>query len=101
MSKYIEENESFLKTVKEEFQILNQYNTTIISVGFASFFAMAVFVKDGADKTFFLWAIISMSISISIFVIHELIRSLYYSWYISNKAKAIEKLLDEQIGVRP
>ncbi|HDY68231.1 MAG: hypothetical protein JYX80_10665 [Candidatus Scalindua sediminis] len=94
MSDYIKNAEKYIQSIKEEFRLLNQYNKVIATMGFATFFAMAGFVKNDANKTIFIWSIIFMSFAVTLFVAHELFRMLYYSRYTSDKASAIEKLPD-------
>jgi len=94
MSDYIKKNENYIQTMGKDFEFLSQYNRTIISFGFAGFFAMATFVKGNIDDKIFIISIISMSLSMFLFVLHELFRALYYIRYTSNKAAAIEKLPD-------
>ncbi|QSH42364.1 hypothetical protein P0136_03145 [Lentisphaerota bacterium ZTH] len=91
---YIEEQKSYIRTIYEQFKIINSYNTTIAYIGFASFFFMANYVKDQnlGNKTLSLIAIISMSISIAIFTAHEVWRALFFSDYTSKQAVAIESL---------
>ena len=59
------QNEAYIRTVREQFQLMQNYNSTIVSVGYASFFAMAAFVRDKSDNRIFLYSVIAMSLSIS------------------------------------
>jgi hypothetical protein len=99
MANYYNNNdvEAYVKSLKENFSLINDYNTKVVSFGFVTFFAMATLVQSTAPKSIFIWAVVLMSLSIVIFVLHEIIRFCYPSTNSSNKAKAIESLPDDNL----
>lgn len=94
MSEFKEQAESYAQCHQKVFDTINNYNTKIISFGFVAFFAMATQVKDVSPRLPFMVAIIFMSLSIAIFVMHELVRTVMYNNYVSGKSKAFKELPD-------
>jgi hypothetical protein len=88
---------AYIETVKNEFSQINDYNTKVISFGYVAFFAIATYVKDLAPRKTFIISILLMSASITLFIIHELCRALYFSRYSSSKAKALEALPENSL----
>lgn len=89
---YDQQMKAYIEAIKNEFSQLNDYNSKVVSFGYVAFFAMATYVKDHAPHKIFITAVLLMSISIALFIIHELCRALYFSRYTSSKAKALEAL---------
>ncbi|MCP3968430.1 MAG: hypothetical protein GY750_19120 [Lentisphaerae bacterium] len=89
--------EAYVEYIKTEFELINNYNSTIVYIGFAAFFALATYVKDFGNRKLFIASIIFMSVSIVFFVAHELRRALIFSKHSSNKANAIENLPDKNL----
>lgn len=89
---YEQQIKSYIEAIKNEFGQLNDYNTKVVSFGYVAFFAMATYVKDQAPRKIFIAAVLLMSASITLFIVHELCRALYFSRYSSSKAKALESL---------
>ena len=89
---YDQQLKAYCEAIKNEFSQLNDYNTKVISFGYVAFFAIATYVKDQAPRKIFIAAVLLMSASITLFIIHELCRALYFSRYTSSKARALEAL---------
>lgn len=89
---YEDQIKIYIEATKTYFDQINEYNNRIISVGYAAFFAIATYVKDNSPRGIFLASIIFMSISVAIFVVHELCRAMYLSRYSSNSSRAIEDI---------
>lgn len=94
---YEEQVKAYTEAINREFTQINDYNTKVVSFGYVAFFAMATYVKDQAPPKVFIAAIILMSASIALFVVHELCRALYFSRYSASKAKAVEALPEENL----
>lgn len=88
---------SYVEAVKTEFSQINEYNNKVISFGYVAFFAIATYVKDQSPRHIFLISIVCMSISIFVFVVHEICRSMYLSRYSARKSSAIDKFSDISI----
>ncbi len=89
--------EAYVEYLKIQFELINNYNSTIVYIGFAAFFALATYVKNFGNRKLFIVAVIFMSVSIGFFVAHELSRAVIFSKYSSNKANAIENLPDNNL----
>ena len=94
MNEYKQQIDSYIQAVKNEFSLLNDYNTKVISFGFAAFFALATYVKTFCYSPAFIVAILLMSVSVTLFVFYELYRSFLLNQYARGKSLALDKLPD-------
>ena len=94
MNEYQKDIEKYLELLREEYAQINEYNSKVCSYGYASYFAMVAFTKGTVNEKLFITSIIFMTISIFLFVMHEVIRMLYLSRSTSSRQKALEKIPD-------
>lgn len=94
---YEQQIKAYVEAIKNEFTQINNYNSKVFGFGYVAFFAIATYIKDQAPKKIFLTAVLLMSASIALFIIHELCRALYFSRYSSSKAKALEALPENNL----
>lgn len=95
MNEYKENIKAYVQAKKDEFSILNDYNTRVVSFGFAAFFAMAIYVKNFAPKQLFIMAILFMSASVALFVGFELFRAVELNLNAAKKSRAFEGLPED------
>jgi len=66
-------HDQWLKSTQEYFREVQSYNTTIITVGYATFFALLFFLQDKVKTQLIFWAGLFVALSAAIFVAYELI----------------------------
>ena len=72
--------EQWLKDSQDYFREVQSYNTTIITVGYATFFALLVFLQDKVKSPLIFWAGLLVAISAAIFVSYELANQIKLAW---------------------
>lgn len=96
MSEYQQQIQSYVQSKKDEFSLLNDYNTKVVSFGFAAFFALATYLKTFCQSsTVFVVALLFMSMSVTIFVSFELYRSFLLNKHAHAESLALDKLPDD------
>ena len=95
MNDYKQQTQIYVQSKKEEFSNLNDYNSKVVSFGFAAFFAIATYVKTYCMGKFFVLAILFMTISVILFVVFELYRSYLLNRNARDVSMALDKLPDE------
>ncbi len=91
---YLQKMDIYVKSIQESFKEIDSYNTKVATMGYATFFGLSTLVDDVVDKQLLVYAVSFISISVFFFVFHEVFRMLYFSRYISSKAKSLEFLPD-------
>jgi len=94
MSEYQQQIQAYIQFKKDEFSLLNDYNTKVISFGFAAFFTLATYLKPFCHSTAFVVALLSMSVSVTFFVLFELYRSFLLNKHARDGSLALDKLPD-------
>lgn len=64
--------EQWLKETQDAFRDVQSYNTTIITVGYATFFGLLFFLQDKVHSKLLFWAGLFVTLSAAIFVAYEL-----------------------------
>ena len=64
--------ERWLKDTQDYFREVQSYNTTIITIGYATFFGLLLFLKDKIQSPLLFWAGLLVALSAAIFVAFEL-----------------------------
>lgn len=95
MNEYKQQVQSYVQSKKDEFSLLNDYNTKVVSFGFAAFFALAAYVKTFCQGRVFIVALLLMSVSVTFFVVFELYRSIMLNKNARAKSLAMDKLPDK------
>lgn len=94
MTEYKQQIQSYVQSKKEEFSLINDYNTKVLSFGYAAFFALAAYVKTFCQGKIFIFAVLFMSVSVTFFVTFELYRSIMLNKNARAKSLALDKLPD-------
>jgi hypothetical protein len=97
MNEYQQQIQSYVQLKKDEFSLLNDYNTKVISFGFAAFFALATYLKPFCQSYnchAFVFSLLFMSMSVAIFVVFELYRSILLNKHARDGALSLDKLPD-------
>lgn len=68
--------EQWLKDTQDYFREVQSYNTTVISVGYATFFGLLFFLQDKVHSKLLFWAGLFVTFSAAIFVAYELISNI-------------------------
>jgi glycosyltransferase involved in cell wall biosynthesis len=68
--------EQWLKDTQDYFREIQSYNTTIITVGYATFFGLLFFLQDKVHSQLLFWAGLFVALSAAIFVVFELINNI-------------------------
>ncbi|MCO5056208.1 hypothetical protein [Thermomonas sp.] len=68
--------EQWLKDIQDYFRDVQSYNTTVITVGYATFFGLLFFLQDKVHSQLLFWAGLFVALSASIFVAFELINNI-------------------------
>lgn len=71
-----QEREKWLEDTEKAFNHVKSYNTTIITIGYATFFAVLLFLKDKVDNSLTKYSLIFIVISAAIFASYELMNSI-------------------------
>jgi hypothetical protein len=76
-----ETREQWLKDIDAYFKSVKSYNTTVISIGYATYFGLLVFLHDAtrAKSALMFWSGLFVAISAIIFVAYELITNIKLS----------------------
>lgn len=64
--------DQWLKDTQEHFREVQSYNTTVITVGYATFFALLAFLQDKVKSPLIFWAGLLVALSAALFVGYEL-----------------------------
>jgi hypothetical protein len=64
--------EQWLKDTQDYFHQVQSYNTTIITVGYATFYGLLFFLQDKVQSPLLFWAGLFVALSAAIFVAYEL-----------------------------
>lgn len=67
--KWLEDSEKYFREVQA-------YNTTIITIGYATFFGVLLYIKDKLNSPLIFWATLLVIISAVIFVSYEIINNI-------------------------
>ena len=65
--------EQWLKDTQNYFREVQSYNTTVITVGYATFFGLLLFLQDKVKSPLLFWAGLFVAISAAVFVSYELV----------------------------
>lgn len=65
--------EQWLKSTQDYFREVQSYNTTVITVGYATFFALLFFLQDKVKTHLIFWSGLFVALSAAIFVAYELV----------------------------
>lgn len=65
--------DQWLKDTQEYFHNVQSYNTTIITVGYATFFGLLLFLQGKVKSPLLFWAGLFVALSAAVFVSYELI----------------------------
>ncbi|NIA07839.1 MAG: hypothetical protein GWP14_09460 [Actinobacteria bacterium] len=68
------------------------YTQLIIIVGYASFFGIWSFVKGYISEKCVLWSAIFMSVSVTIFVLFEVCKMIYTSWFLLKRDSTLKNI---------
>jgi hypothetical protein len=76
-----ESREQWLKDIDDYFNRVKSYNTTVISIGYATYFGLLVFLHDAtrAKSALMFWSGLFVALSAIIFVAYELITNIKLS----------------------
>jgi len=66
----------WLKDSEEYFRHVKSYNTTVITVGYATFFAALLFLADKTSSRLVFWALLCLVTSAAIFVTYEMVANI-------------------------
>jgi glycosyltransferase involved in cell wall biosynthesis len=64
--------DQWLKDTQDYFREVQSYNTTIITIGYATFFGLLFFLQDKVESRLLFWAGLFVALSATIFVAFEL-----------------------------
>lgn len=70
------EREQWLKDSEEFFHQVKTYNTTVITIGYATFFAALIFLSNKTSSSLVYWAILALVLSAAIFVAYKMISNI-------------------------
>jgi hypothetical protein len=73
-------SEQWLKDIQAYFREVQSYNTTVITVGYATFFGLLAFLEDKIDSWLLFVAGLLIAISAVIFAGYELVRNIHRAW---------------------
>ena len=76
-----------LKDSEEIFRNVKSYNTTVITVGYATFFAALLFLSDKTCSPLVYWALLALVISAAIFVAYEMFSSIFLAAQVSKAGR--------------
>jgi hypothetical protein len=65
--------EQWLKDMRDSFKEVHSYNITIITVGYATFFGLLIFLQDKVKSPLLFWAGLFVALSAAVFVAYELV----------------------------
>lgn len=68
--------DQWLKDTQDYFREVRSFNTTVITVGYATFFGLLFFLKDRVTSPILFWAGLFVVLSAAIFVAYELINNI-------------------------
>ena len=68
--------DQWLKDTQDYFRSVQSYNTTVITVGYASFFGLLFFLQDKVQSSLLFWAGLFVALSAAVFVAYELINNI-------------------------
>ena len=71
--------EQWLKDTQDYFREVQSYNTTVITVGYATFFGLLFFLQDKVKSPLLFWAGLFVALSAAIFVAFELINNIKFA----------------------
>ena len=83
--------ESQLKLMSETFEKSTNYTNLLLVAGYAGFFALWQVTREFLSKGQVLWSALLMLISIVIFIVYEIFRSLYTTAYLHTYYRTISK----------
>ena len=70
------EREKWLEDTEKAFNHVKSYNTTIITIGYATFFAVLLYLKDKVDNSLTKYSLIFIVASAAIFSSYELFNAI-------------------------
>lgn len=68
--------EQWLKDMQDYFKEVQSYNTTVMTVGYATFFGLLIFLQDKVKSPLVFWAGLFVAISAGTFVAYELVNQI-------------------------
>lgn len=68
-NKWLEDSEKYFKEVQS-------YNTTIMTIGYATFFGILLYIKDKYQSPLIFWAALLVTISAVFFVSYEIVNNI-------------------------
>jgi len=71
------ERTQWLTDSEEFFRHVQSYNTTVITVGYATFFAALLFLSEKTSSVLVYWALLALVVSAAIFVAYEMIANIW------------------------
>ena len=72
----LKEREEWLADTEKFFQQVKSYNTTIISIGYATIFGCLLFLSGKTDSPLLFWAILALVVSAAIFTSYEVFNTI-------------------------
>ena len=76
----VNERDEWLQESQEYFREVQAYNTTIITVGYGTFFALLLFLQDKAPGRHLFLAGLLVAVSAAVFVAYELTAQIRLAW---------------------
>jgi hypothetical protein len=68
--------EQWLKDVQDYFKEVQSYNATVITVGYATFFGLLIFLQEKIRSPLLFWAGLCVALSAGTFVAYELVNQI-------------------------
>ena len=73
------EQEQWLKNSQDYFKEVKAYNTAVMTVGYATFFGLLIFLQKSINSPLLFWAGFFIILSVIIFISHELVNQIKLS----------------------
>jgi hypothetical protein len=71
-----DERDRWLEETEKFFGLSKSYNTSIISIGYATFFGCLIFLSTKTDSPLLFWAVLALVLSATVFVSYELMTNI-------------------------
>lgn len=96
MKSHMSDNDSnraqWLKDSEEFFRQVRSYNATVITVGYATFFAALFFLSEKTSSRLVFWALLFLVVSAAIFVTYEMVAAITLAVQASKAGKEGKRL---------
>ncbi|MEE8190116.1 MAG: hypothetical protein V3T79_00810 [Candidatus Scalindua sediminis] len=82
----------WLKDSEKYFRHVQSYNRTVITVGYATFFAALLFLSEKTSSPLVFWALLFLVVSAAIFVTYEMVTAITLAVQASKAGKEGKRL---------